>query len=523
VRYKEMKIIGQFINKGRKISTPLVMSRVLAVTSQKRTLKKLLIKASGTQFGQFYHFNEILKSKNFADSFAETVPISSYSKMYPWWKRAYEGEENVTWPGKIEYFALSSGTSEGASKHIPVSADMLKSIKRASLRQIVNIAKTDLPKDFLTKHYLMIGGSTDLYYDGNVYSGDLSGITTQNIPFWFEKFSKPSMEIRGKRDWKEKIDKITAESVKWDVVMIAGTPAWVQLLMENIIKTYNLKSIHEIWPNLSIFIHGGVAINPYKKSLNALLDKPIMYFETYLASEGFVAFQTKLESKGMRLIFRNGIYYEFVPFSKENFTENGEILPTAKVVGLENVELGVDYAILLTTCAGAWRYLIGDTIRFENIDTCEIRITGRTKHFLSLCGEHLSVDNMNAALETVADTLQANFIEFTVKGVPYDNFFAHQWFVGADNPEKVESEKVRTLLDAELKRLNDDYATERTHALKDIMVAVLPNSVFIEWMEKYAKVGAQSKFPRVLSDERYAQWIDFLREKGYLSATQPTS
>lgn len=516
-----MKIIGQFINKGRKISTPLVMSRVLAITSQKRTLKKLLIKASLTQFGHQYQFAELLKSKNLTESFAERVPISSYSTMYPWWKRSYSGEENVTWPGKIEYFALSSGTSEGASKHIPVSADMLKSIKRASLRQIVNIAKTDLPKDFLTKHYLMIGGSTDLYYDGNVYSGDLSGITTQNIPFWFEKFSKPSLEIRGKRDWKEKIQKITAESVKWDVVMIAGTPAWVQLLMENIIQTYNLKTIHDIWPNLSIFIHGGVSISPYKKSLNKLLAKPIMYFETYLASEGFVAFQTKLNAKGMRLIFRNGMYYEFVPFTKDNFNESGELLPHAKALTLEEVEAGVDYAILLTTCAGAWRYLIGDTIRFEDIDSCEIRITGRTKHYLSLCGEHLSVDNMNAALSSVANQLEHNFIEFTVKGVPYDNFFAHQWFIGSDNPESVEVEKVKALLDEELNRLNDDYATERTHALKDVMVQILPNSVFIEWMERYAKVGAQSKFPRVLSDERYALWIDFLKEKGWLSA-QPS-
>lgn len=509
-----MKIIGQIINKGKKISTTLLLNQDNATLTQRKTLKKLLVKASETAFGKTYEFDQIIKSKDIYAAYAAKVPISDYAGMLPWWKRAYAGEVDVTWPGKITYFALSSGTSEGTSKYIPVSSDMLKAIRRASLRQILSIAKTDLPKDFLAKNYVMIGGSTELYFDGNVYSGDLSGITTKNIPFWFEKFSKPSMDIRNNKDWKVKIDKITAESKNWDVVMIAGVPAWIQLLFENIIKTYNLQNIHDIWPNLSVYIHGGVALAPYKNSLNKLLAKPIMYFDSYLASEGFIAFQNKLDANGMRLVFKNGMFYEFVQFNKDNFTDAGDLLPNPTVLPIDKVEQGVKYAILLSTCAGTWRYLIGDVIEFTDVDKCEIKITGRTKHFLSLCGEHLSVDNMNRALELLSEELDVNFLEFTVKGIPFENFFAHQWFIGVENCS-YDSEFIAEKLDAHLKSLNDDYLTERLHALKDIKVKILPNATFIEWMEKQGKLGAQHKFPRVLTDKKYEEWLDFIKDIHY--------
>lgn len=506
-----MKIIGQIINKGKKISTTLLLNQDNATKTQRKTLKKLLVKASETAFGKTYEFNQIIKSKDIYADYAAKVPVSDYAGMLPWWKRAYAGEADVTWPGKITYFALSSGTSEGSSKYIPVSSDMLKAIRRASLRQILSIAKTDLPKDFLAKNYVMIGGSTELYYDGNVYSGDLSGITTQNIPFWFEKFSKPSMDIRNNKDWKVKIDQITSESKNWDVVMIAGVPAWIQLLFENIIKTYNLQNIHEIWPNLSVYIHGGVALAPYKNSLKKLLAKPIMYFDSYLASEGFIAFQNKLDANGMRLVFKNGMFYEFVQFNTQNFNEAGDLLPNPTVLPIDKVEQGVNYAILLSTCAGTWRYLIGDVIEFIDVERCEIKITGRTKHFLSLCGEHLSVDNMNRALELLSEELKLNFLEFTVKGVPFENFFAHQWFVGVENCT-YDPEFIAEKLDAHLKALNDDYLTERLHALKDIKVKILPNATFIEWMEKHGKLGSQHKFPRVLTDDKYEDWLDFIKD-----------
>ncbi|MCZ2129823.1 MAG: GH3 auxin-responsive promoter family protein [Bacteroidia bacterium] len=506
-----MKIIGQILNRGKEISTALLLNKVKAGTSQKRTLKKLLTKAKNTAFGRHYNFSAILESKDIYKAFSQEVPLSDYSKMFPWWQREYNNEENITWPGKVEYFALSSGTSEGASKYIPVTADMLKAIKKGGIRQIVNIALTDLPKDYLAKHYLMIGGSTDLHFNGSVFSGDLSGITTQNVPFWMERFSKPSMEVRGTKNWQEKIDKITSDAKKWDVVMVAGVPAWIQLLFENIIKTYNLNNIHEIWPNLSVFVHGGVALSPYRKSFDALMGKPIMYFETYLASEGFVAFQHKLNSKGMKLIFRNEMFYEFIPFDSNNFNVHGELVEHPTVVPITEVEEGVEYAILLTTCAGAWRYMIGDVVKFVDVENCEIKITGRTKHFLSMCGEHLSVGNMNQALQIVSEKLNTNFIEFTVKGVPYENFFAHQWYIGV-NGDNVNEDEVRKLLDDTLKSLNDDYATERLHALKNIMVTLIPNDTFLQWMERQGRTGSQNKFPRVLTDEKYKDWQAFLNE-----------
>lgn len=506
-----MKIIGKLLNKSKIISTALLLNRVNAIISQRRTLKKMLLKAKNTQFGKHYHFSEILEEKDVYKSFSQRVPLSNYSTMFPWWQRAYNNEENVTWPGKIEYFALSSGTSEGASKYIPVSEDMLKSIKKGSVRQILNIAFTDLPKDFLAKHYLMIGGSTDLNYNGYVYSGDLSGITTQNVPIWFERFSKPSMEIRSTKDWHEKIERITAEAKNWDVVMIAGVPAWIQLLIENIVKTYNLNNIHDIWPNFSVYVHGGVDITPYKKGLNALLGQPIMYFETYLASEGFIAFQQKISAKGMKLIFRNEMFYEFIPFDRNSFNDSGELVDNPQVLSLSEVTENKEYAIIITTCAGAWRYMIGDVVKFVDVENCEIKITGRTKHFLSMCGEHLSVDNMTRAIEIVSNKLDVNFVEFTVKGVPYGNLFAHQWYIGTNGCD-VDEAQVTALLDNTLKELNDDYATERLHALKNIMVKLVPNQLFLQWMDKQGKTGSQNKFPRVLSDEKYQVWVEFVQE-----------
>ncbi len=233
------KLLSQIINTGRRLALPFILNQEKAYTQQLKTLRGLLNKAQDTEFGREHQFNNILSNKFLYKEFRNKVPIADYSKMHIWWQKAYNGDENVTWPGKIEYFALSSGTSEGASKYIPVSSDMIKSITRASLRQIISIAKTDIPKDFLTKNYLMIAGSTSLYFnnESKTYAGDLSGITSSNIPGWFDRFSKPSHDIRGEKNWHDKINRIVDEAPEWDVVMIAGVPAWIQILFEQIIKS----------------------------------------------------------------------------------------------------------------------------------------------------------------------------------------------------------------------------------------------------------------------------------------------
>lgn len=508
-------MLQRLLNETKKRGVFLKVNTEQGFDIQKGTLKKLLTKAKDTSFGQTYHFNDLLKSDAMAQDYLEAIEVGDYLKMLPWWTRCRMGEPDVTWPGKIEHYAVSSGTSDGASKYIPVTKQMLRAIRRASIRQVLSVTQTDVPKDHIAKKWLMIGGSTALEYNGVYYSGDLSGITTGQVPIPFQRISKPDPYIRREKDWQYKIEQITAEAHKWDVGMVAGVPAWVKLLFENIIDKYQIENIHEMWPHFDVYIHGGVSLSPYRKSLDELMGKSIKYFETYLASEGFIAFQSRQGSEGgMRLLLRNGIYYEFIPFTSENFYESGDLKPIYKSLTLAEVNDKDEYALVISTCAGAWRYLIGDTIKFTDLSRCEIKITGRTKHFLSLCGEHLSVDNMQHALEIVADEYAENFEEFTVCGIPHEGFFAHEWFIACDNPDLLNrSEEIKNKLDMALKVLNDDYRTERSAALKEVFVRLIPKKYFLEWMDRKNKLGAQNKFPRVLKKDMLEDWKAFLAEK----------
>jgi hypothetical protein len=285
-------------------------------------------------------------------------------------------------------------------------------------------------------------------------------------------------------------------------------PAWIQILFERIIKQYNVKNIHDVWPNLAIYVHGGVAIHPYKSSIDALCAKPLIFLDTYMASEGFIAYQDRQHAKGMKLALNEHIFFEFVPFNDKNFDHNGNLTETAEILTIEKVEEGKDYAILLSTTAGAWRYMIGDTIKFVDKHRSEIIITGRTKHFLSLVGEHLRVDNMNKAVQLASEQLNVSIPEFTVAGVPHGLFFAHQWWIACD--DHAEAEALRQMIDTKLKELNDDYAVERKSALKDMYVTILPESTFMEFMKLKGKLGGQHKFPRVMKGKMYEDWVKFL-------------
>jgi hypothetical protein len=480
---------------------------------QMRMLRKLISSAQHTAFGTEYHYSKLLTTEHLYKAFQLTVPISDYSSMKPWWDMSREGHSDVCWPGKIEYFALSSGTSDGSSKYIPVTNEMIKSIRRVSLKQVLAIARTEVPKNHIAKHWLMIGGSTSLNYHGTYYSGDLSGITTSKIPPVFQRVSKPDNSIKSTADWEEKITRITLEAKKWDVGMVAGVPAWIKILFERIIDHYQLDNIHDIWPHLEVYIHGGVSIMPYKKGLDALMGRPIKYFETYLASEGFIAYQNRVNPEnGMKLNLRNGIFYEFVPFNSDNFTDNNEIKQDAQTLPLWETKENEEYAILLSTVSGAWRYLIGDTIRFTNKKRSEIVITGRTKHFISLCGEHLSVENMTMGVNALAEQYGLEIPEFTLSGYEDKNGqFTHHWYLACE--ELGDFEEWKNFLDQELHRLNDDYATERNHALGQVKLEVFHPDVFMEWMEQKNKVGSQHKFPRVLKGSLYEEWKEFLETK----------
>ncbi len=507
-----MSIISQIVKQGYKIGKQLNIPQPNKIKQQQVTLRKLLERAMFTEFGKKYNFEKIILSKDLEKAFKEEVPIHNYLDIKPWWERARAGERNISWPGKIKYFALSSGTSDGGTKYVPVSNAMLKAIKRGSMRQFIRISREKKsPLDVVRKQSLVISGSTTLNYDGIVYSGDLSGISLGNQPVWFEQFSKPESSILAKSSWKEKIDAIVEQAPQWDIGSVAGVPAWVQIIFEKIIQKYKLKTIHDIWPNLNVYIHGGVAIDPYKKSLEKLFGRKVMYMETYLSSEGFLAYQHKSNSKGMRLFLNNGIYFEFVPFDENHFDENFEIRKNAHSLELSEVEQGKDYAILISTVAGTWRYLIGDVVRFVSLRNYEIKITGRTKHFLSLCGEHLSVDNMNKAISLLGDEYETAINEYTTMGISHGELFAHQWYIGCD--KKLNPEKVKLKLDADLKILNDDYKVERMHGLKDIFVTMIPNSYFIEFLKQRGQEGGQTKFPRVLKGKIANDWIAFLKKK----------
>jgi hypothetical protein len=478
---------------------------------QIRVLKKLLKKARFTEFGQEYRFDEILFSQAPHKTFQELVPVHDYNSMYSrWWKKTLDGVTDVVWPGKIKYYALSSGTSDAASKYIPITRELIRSNTVNYVRQFITLFSYEkLPLNAMTKGFLMIGGATDLQKGkAGWYAGDLSGILAKKRPFWFQSFYKPGGRIAAIKDWNQKLNEIVEHAKEWDIGYIVGVPAWCQMCMEMVIEHYEVKNIHEIWPNFGFFVHGGVAFEPYKKGFEKLLGKPIVYIENYLASEGFIAYKDREHAAGMRLVLNNNIFMEFIPFDEHNFDSEGKVIENPRALTIDEVEENKDYALLITTNSGAWRYLIGDTIRFVDKERSEVAITGRTKHFLSLVGEHLSVENMTRAVEQVSDELNVCIPEFTVVGFPHENLFAHKWYVACN--DKVDANLLIKRIDEKLCALNDDYATERTSALKKVFVEVLPEQKFMQFMELKGKMGSQHKFPRVLKGKTLEEWNNFL-------------
>jgi hypothetical protein len=475
------------------------------MAAQRKELRKLLNRAQDTAFGEYYNFAEILEHRDLINAFQKTVPVHDYNSMFKsWWYRSLNGESWVTWPGKVKYFALTSGTSESSSKHIPVTSSMLRAIQKATIRQLVMTTKYNFPDEFYEKGILMIGGSTHLQYNGTYYKGDLSGITASNIPFWFQHFYKPGPRISREENWSLKLNEIVLKAKDWDIGIIVGVPGWIQIILEKIIAHYKLKNIHEIWPNLSAYVHSGVSFEPYINSFEKLLGRPIVYNESYLASEGYIAYQQAGTKKSLNLITDNGLFYEFIPYNDLNFDSDGNLLPDPQILTIAEVEEDKEYALLLSTCAGAWRYLIGDVIKFTSKEACEILLTGRTKHFLSLCGEHLSQDNMNRAIKMLQDEMNIKINEFTVTGIRYGSMFAHKWYLGTDDP--LDPAIAAMKLDEYLGTLNDDYRVERLEAIREVYVEILPLQVFYNWMKTKGKEGGAHKFPRVLKEAQRVEW-----------------
>jgi hypothetical protein len=507
-----MKFIGEILKAIVEVADK-VNTNTDPADAQSDTLRQLLEKAKDTSFGKYHQFSKILNSYNIREAFAELVPYHNYDSMHKqWWQKTIEGAEDITWPGKVEYFAVSSGTTS-KKKHIPVTDDMLKSIRRAGIQQIRGIADFDLPAEFFTKEILFFGSSTNLKKINGHYEGEISGISASQLPFWFEGFYRPGKEISAIDNWDERVDALAKEAPKWDIGTISGIPSWIELMLKRVIEYHGLKNIHDIWPNFMVYTSGGVAFEPYKKSFERISGKPIVVIDTYLASEGYLATQIRKDTDAMALITDNGVYFEFVPFTSENILDDGSIHPDAKALKIEEVEEGVQYVIVISTVAGAWRYTIGDTIVFTDISRAEIKITGRTKHFLNVVGAQLSVIQMNRAIEVLGDELGVDIKEFTVAAILEEDNYLHRWYLGTNSNQDIDEPEAAQRLDEIIKENNKNYKVARSKALKSVQVKIIPNKLFQLWAEETNQKGGQVKVPRVMNEEVFSEWERFVERK----------
>ncbi len=507
-----MNVIGLVLKNSLDLTSKFLLKDVPVEKAQRRVFRQLLRKAADTHFGRKYGFDRILAAPDPVRAYAEAVPFFTYESILPWWQMAMQGHPSVTWPGRVEYFAVSSGTTKGTTKYIPVTKAMLRAIQRTSAEQLLSLSNFQLSPGFFQRQILMLGSSTDLQHNGIAAVGDLSGIISRRMPAWFRPFARPTPEILRTRDWAEKLDKIARSAPEWDIGAIVGVPSWFILLFEKIRDRYGIRTIHDIWPHLELFVHGGVSFAPYRQTFESFLAKPLTYVETYLASEGFIAYQRRPDVNAMYLNLRNGIFFEFIPFDADHFDERGEPRPEAKAVPAWEVEIGRNYAIILSTCAGAWRYLIGDTVQF--VTPTELVITGRTSHYLSYVGEHVSVGNIDMAVERAARELECPIQEYTVTGRKDGSLFYHHWYVGVEEGVECSAEALARRLDEAMKAINEDYASVRKYTLRAPRVTLVPPQLFVEWLKRYTKFSAQSKFPRTLRGQRLQQWENLLKEHG---------
>ncbi|CDF80693.1 GH3 auxin-responsive promoter family protein [Formosa agariphila KMM 3901] len=506
-----MAIIGNIIKSVIQIKDTLTPESH-PVENQKDVLKSLLETAKDTAFGKHYNFEALLEQDDFQTQFSETIPYFDYNKINnEWWYRLHEDQSDVTWPGNPDYFALSSGTTGKTSKRIPVTTDMIDAIRNAGIQQVFALHAFDLPPDFFEKEIMMLGSSTDLIEKENHKEGEISGISASNIPFWFRGYYKPGEDISKIDDWDERVERIAENARNWDIGALSGIPSWLELMLKKVIEHHNLNNIHDIWPNLQVYTSGGVAFKPYEKSFNALMGKPITVIDTYLASEGFIAFQARPETTSMQLVTDNGIYFEFVPFKPEYILEDGSLIPDAPSITLADVKLDEDYVLIISTVSGAWRYIIGDTIMFTDIERAEIKITGRTKFFLNTVGSQLSVNKMNDAMLHLEEQFDMKIPEFTICAKEFEDGFYHCWYIGTEDTAK-DSSKITEALDNFLKDANKNYAVARSKALQGLKVKLIKPEIFSDWNAKNKKKGGQVKMERVMNEDKFKTWEEFVNQ-----------
>lgn len=501
-----MPIIGKLIERSTAFSYKQNLKKKLENNVQLQLLKKHLTFCRNTQFGMTYGFTEILSSADFYADFKQRVPISTYDEFYPWIEKCLNDKRDIIFPGRIKYFALSSGTTGAPSKRIPVTSQMIRSFQKATLRQFTSLHAIDFDRSFYASQFLTVGGSVKLTKQNKHFEGDLSGILRKHAPIVAKPFTKPGKRISKERDWNEKLELMVLNAQKMNIGTIAGVPSWCILLMERIVEHYKVESIHDIWPNLQLYLHGGVFMKPYENRLRRILGNEIVLLDTYLASEGYFGFQTHPSRKGMQLLLNTGVIYEFIPFNTDYFDAEGSLRNRHDSFSIDEVQPEMDYALVISTNAGLWRYLIGDLIQFTDIENREIKISGRIKQYLSLCGEHLSLDNINNALQQVSIDFNIEITEFTI--VAHEEELFHHWYIGVD--QQVSQNELIHAIDKAVCKLNDDYSCSRKVNLKPPQITLLSSKLFYDFLKSLGKNGGQNKFPRVMNAERGKDWVEFL-------------
>ena len=471
---------------------------------QDEVLKKLLSTARFTEFGQRYSFEDLV---NYED-FKRRVPVHTYEQLFPYIDRLMHGEQNVLWPSEIKWFAKSSGTTNARSKFIPVSPESLEDCHLKGGKDLLSIYVNNYPDtNIFSGKGLGVGGSYQVNeFDPTASShyGDVSAVIMQNLPPWAEFIRTPSLEVALMDNWEEKIDLIATQTAKVNVAHLAGVPTWTVLLLQRILELEKKESILEVWPNLEVFFHGAVAFAPYRKLFKALIPGEQMnYWETYNASEGFFGIQDRTNSDELLLMLDYGVFYEFIPI--EEFDKEYPL-----TIGLADVEIGKNYAMVISTNSGLWRYNIGDTIKFTSTSPHRIKISGRTKHFINAFGEEVIIENAEAAITRACDLTGAVINNFTAAPIflQKSKQGGHEWIIEFKTAPLSLSNFTR-ILDETLRKVNSDYDAKRAHDLA--LVAPKIHSVvegtFYNWMKKRGKLGGQNKVPRLSNSREYVEEI----------------
>ncbi len=465
---------------------------------QEAQLKSLLNKAQSTIIGKKYGFSSIKSVREFK----ERIPVQDYESLMPHVIQLRQGEKNLLWPGEIKWFAKSSGTTSSKSKFIPISKESMNDCHFQGGRDTFIIYQTLYPETkMVAGKTLILGGSQQInnFSNSSVY-GDLSAILIDNMPFWTNFFRTPDKDIALMDDWEKKLKLISETTVKENVTAIAGVPSWFLVLLKNIIKSTGKNNLLEVWPNLELFIHGGINFSPYREQYRELIPSEEMnYLETYNASEGFFAIQNDFSSPGMLLMLDYGIFYEFMPLSqlgKEN----------PKTLVLHEVDLDTDYAMIITTNGGLWRYLIGDTVRFTSKNPYKITVSGRVKHFINAFGEEVIIDNAERALKKACEKTGAIIKEYTAAPIfmTGEAKGAHEWLIEFEKMPQSEEEFIE-ILDKTLQEINSDYEAKRYKGMTLTLptLSVARQGLFFDWLKSKNKLGGQNKVPRLANNREF--------------------